>query len=71
MKEKEPIDFDQYQDLMGMAMPFDEEMFGPDERFAGPELTAYINENGAKKSKAVNAVPSPQDGPGATARVTV
>ncbi len=31
MKEKEPIDFEQYQDFMGMAMPFVEEMFELDE----------------------------------------
>jgi ATP-dependent Lon protease len=31
MKDKEPVDFEQYQDLMGMAMPFDEEMFELDD----------------------------------------
>jgi hypothetical protein len=29
----------------------DEEMFGPGERFAGPELVGYIDENGAHKDE--------------------
>jgi ATP-dependent Lon protease len=31
MKDKDPADFEQHQDLMGMAMPFDEEMFELDD----------------------------------------
>ena len=37
MKEKEPIDLEQYQDLMGMAMPFDEDMFELDEAMTQDE----------------------------------